>query len=118
MSLQVLESPVILVRSRAYTSIIYFQRHGWLERVQFQVNQELYDPSFLPQSCVSHQKIVGLDGALLHVTSFVHHSVVTKTYEIRTGTTKDDDSILWTSDEEAKRVAKNALDSFKLRAMA
>ena len=31
--------------------------------------------------------------------------------EPRTGTTKEDDSILWASDEEAKRVAKNALDS-------
>ena len=30
---------------------------------------------------------------------------------IRTGSTKEDDSILWSSDEEAKRVAKNALDS-------
>ena len=29
----------------------------------------------------------------------------------RTGSTKEDDSILWSSDEEAKRVAKNALDS-------
>ena len=33
---------------------------------------------------------------------------------VRTGAVKEDESILWTSDEEAKRVAKNALDSESL----
>jgi len=78
------------------------KRKAELERAQIRVKQLQFPPEW-------DSMLASFAGTVRKYLDATH--AATELYDPSTGSTKEDDSILWTSDEEAKRVAKNALDS-------